>query len=92
MNTSTETDILYGLGITLVFAGIAIMLLAVLRLSLSGDKANGKTRGGGIILIGPVPIVFGTDKESVKKIMLLALGLTAILIIAMIVRYCVALK
>jgi len=92
LNTPTETDILYGLGITLVFTGIAIMLLAVLRLSLSGNKAHGKTRSGGIILIGLVPIVFGTDKESVKEILLLALGLTAILIIAMIVRYCVASK
>jgi uncharacterized protein (TIGR00304 family) len=89
LNTPTETDILYGLGTTLVFTGIAIMLLAILRLSLSGNKANGKTRSGGIILIGPVPIVFGIDKESVKKILLLALDLTVILIIAMIVRYSV---
>jgi len=54
LSTSPEADVLYRPGIMLVFAGIAIMPLSVLRLSPSGNKANGKTRGGGIIIVGPV--------------------------------------
>ncbi len=32
-----------------------------------------RVKGGGVILIGPVPVVFGTDKKSALLIMILAI-------------------
>ena len=45
------------LGITLVFVGIAVIILASIVLGGSGSV-------GGIILIGPIPIVFGAGPEA----------------------------
>lgn len=46
------------LGITLVFVGIAVIILASIVL-------GGSASVGGIILIGPIPIVFGVGPEAV---------------------------
>ena len=29
---------------------------------------KGKVQGAGVIMIGPIPIIFGTDKKSVKTV------------------------
>ena len=81
-----DAGALYALGIALVFVGVLIIIVAVILLSVSGAK-KGKVKGGGAIIIGPVPIIFGTDKESLKTVLLLSLGLTVMLVIAMVVYY-----
>lgn len=40
-----------------------------------------KVKGGGVILIGPVPVVFGTDKRYALLMMILAIVLMLLLII-----------
>jgi uncharacterized membrane protein len=45
------------LGITLVFVGIAVLVVASLVLGGSGSF-------GGVILIGPFPIVFGAGPDA----------------------------
>ncbi len=42
-----------------------------------------KTRAGGVILIGPVPIVFGSDPGISRAMFYLALGLMAALLVAL---------
>jgi len=73
------------LGIALVFVGMFVILVAVILLFLASVRGKGKVRGGGAIIIGPVPIIFGTDKESIKTILLLSLALTIVLVIAMVI-------
>ncbi len=80
-------ETLYGLGVALIFVGILMVLAAIVLLFLSSVKKEGKTRGGGAIIIGPFPIIFGTDKESVKTILLLSLVLTILFIILMVILY-----
>jgi len=58
-------------------------LAAVLATSRGDGK--GKVKGAGVILIGPIPIIFGTDKKSVKTILWLALALTVALIVATVI-------
>jgi uncharacterized protein (TIGR00304 family) len=70
---------LYSLGIMLVFAGLAVIIIALALLNLRAIDRKGKVRGGGAIIIGFIPIVFGTDKESVKKILLLSIALVVVL-------------
>ncbi len=78
-------ETIYSLGIALVFVGMFVILVAVILLFLASVRGKGKVRGGGAIIIGPVPIIFGTDKESIKTILLLSLALTIILVIAMVI-------
>jgi len=81
-----DLEVLYALGAVLIFVGVAIIVLSVLFLSVSSAK-KGRVRGGGVIIIGPVPIIFGTDKKSLKTVLLLSLALTALLVIAMVIYY-----
>lgn len=36
-------------------------------------KGESKIRGGGVIMLGPIPIVFGSDKESANTAIILAI-------------------
>ncbi|MEM2118194.1 MAG: DUF131 domain-containing protein [Candidatus Bathyarchaeia archaeon] len=82
---SAET--LYSLGIALIFVGMLIVLVAMVLLFVSNIRKKGKIRGGGAIIIGPFPIIFGTDKESVKTVLLLSLVLTIFLVVAAVIFY-----
>jgi len=86
-NTSMDARTLYGLSIALIFAGLLIIVVAILLLFLSSVKGEGKIRGGGAVIIGPFPIIFGTDKESIKTVLLLSLVLTILLVIVMLIFY-----
>ena len=83
----SDANALYSLGIVLVFAGIMVIFVAVILLFLAGVKKGGKVKGGGVLIIGPFPIIFGSDKESVKTVLLLSLALTILLIILAVVFF-----
>lgn len=62
----------------LILAGFALVLLGTLLIfagMLAGAKEGAEVKGGGVILIGPFPIAFGTDAESLKTVLLLALAI-----------------
>jgi len=75
--------VLFNLGLLLVLAGFAVTFIAILLLFFSALKGGGKIRGGGAVIIGPFPIVFGTDKESVKILFILSIILITLLLIFM---------
>lgn len=52
---------LIALGIVLICVGIAVLVVGIMGSALKGDTV----KAGGVILIGPIPIVFGTDKTMV---------------------------
>jgi len=75
-------QLLWSIGLALVFMGFAIAFIAVVLLFLRAFKSRrGKVRGGGAVIIGPIPIIFGTDKESVKIILVLSIILIALLLV-----------
>jgi uncharacterized protein (TIGR00304 family) len=43
--------------------------------------ARPKARGGAVIMIGPLPIVFGSDRAMTRNLMILALALMAVSIV-----------
>lgn len=47
----------------------------------AGTGKETRVKGGGVILIGPVPVVFGTDKKSALFMMILAIVLMLLLIV-----------
>ncbi len=71
------------IGFALVIIGFMLAFLAVILLVFKA-RGTGKTRGGGILLIGPIPIIFGSDRESAKILMILAIILIAIVLVFMI--------
>jgi len=50
------------IGILLIIAGFALVAISVLS---SSGKKKGKVRGAGVVMIGPIPIVFGSDAKWV---------------------------
>jgi uncharacterized membrane protein len=76
---------LCALGIVFIFAGILLIVVAiVLSVSVVG---KGKVKGGGAIIIGPIPIIFATDKKSLKTVLLFSLAITVTILIAFIIYY-----
>jgi len=81
-----EVAVFYALGVALIAVGIIIIVVAIILASMR-ETGKGRVKNAGIIMIGPVPIIFGTDKKSVKTVLALALALTLAVIIAMIIFY-----
>ncbi len=81
-----HAQILYTFGTALIVVGIILLIVTVALISIRKGK-NVKTKAAGIIMIGPIPIIFGTDKKSVKTVIILALALTITLVIAIILYY-----
>ncbi|MCE4606587.1 MAG: DUF131 domain-containing protein [Desulfurococcales archaeon] len=65
------------IGIILIFAGMIIILVGILYLALGSE---GNVEGGAVVIIGPIPIVFGSNKRIAWGLLIAALALTLILI------------
>ncbi len=71
------------IGFVLVIIGFVLAFLAVVVSAIRARGKSGTTRGGGVLLIGPIPIVFGTDRESARLLMALAILLIVIFLVFM---------
>ena len=80
-------QLLWTVGFILILAGFVVVFVAALLLFFRALRGKGRVRGGGVVMIGPVPIVFGTDKESVKMLLLLSIALIAFVLILTIFSY-----
>jgi len=80
---------LWNIGIALILAGFFVTFIATVLLFFTAVEGKGKIKGGGAVIIGPFPIIFGTDKESVKILLLLSIILIALLLVFMAFSYIV---
>jgi uncharacterized protein (TIGR00304 family) len=60
------------LGIVLVILGMFILMLSLWR------AGEGRGEAGGVVIVGPVPIVFGTSQRVATMVMVLAIVLTVV--------------
>lgn len=74
-------NFLFSIGLLLVIAGFMMGILAFIIAVARSIRGGGKMRGGGVIMIGPVPIMFGTDKESTRMLVLLGIVLMVVFIV-----------
>lgn len=74
-------NLLFNIGLLIFLAGFAIGILAIFVAILRSARGTGRVSGGGVVMIGPVPIVFGTDKESARILILLGIVLTIALLL-----------
>ncbi len=83
-----DGQLLFNLGIILFLAGFLIAFAAVIFMFFAPTRGKGKVKGGGAVIIGPFPIVFGTDRESVKILLVLSISLIVLmLIVTLIFRF-----
>jgi len=83
MNTASTAD----LGFLLIILGFALAVIAMLIMVLRSPRGPSSAKGAGLILIGPIPIVFGTDKQSVKIVMVLAIVLILLALVVMLLPW-----
>ncbi len=83
------TYLLMSLGMLLIFAGTLLIFIDVVRRTSSGEygKAERRVDAGGAVIIGPIPIVFGSNKYVTKSMLVLALVLTALAMLLTIMNY-----
>lgn len=69
----------FGLMVDLVLAGMVLVLvgLGVIVVSLlsGGRRSGGEVKGGGVVIVGPIPIIFGSDARWASFVMVLAIVL-----------------
>lgn len=67
--------------IPLILLGFMLIFIGIFLVFISSLKSGGKVEGGGAVIIGPIPIVFGTSKKALQTVLILAIILTALAII-----------
>ena len=83
---------LFDLGVTLAFLGLIVIIIGLIyeiskNLKDQAQERKGQTNVGGVILIGPFPIVFGNNKDAIKiSLILLAAMIILILMMAVLSR------
>ncbi len=76
------------LGIFLVLLGFFIVFIGFIYEIFKNSEKNENTRtnAGGVIFIGPIPIVFGSSKK-IEWMMIVALIITIILVLLYVIPY-----
>ena len=73
------------IGIAIILGGFLVVFLAMAmssKRSESGEKRQTQVRGGGVIMIGPIPIIFGSDAKWTSIAIVLAIVLIAIVLLS----------
>ena len=61
-------------GLILIFVGITLILASIIYLMYKLLKGEGgKMEGGGVVVIGHIPIAFGTSEKITKFLLVIAL-------------------
>jgi len=79
-------NLAFELGLGLTVAGLLVAFAAIIMI-MTGKKGDRQVRGGGILFIGPIPIIFGTDNQSVKILVLLVIASIGMIAILMVLPY-----
>ena len=59
-------------GMVVALAGLAMVAVSMV---ISAKKAGGEVRGGGVVMVGPIPIIFGSDTKWASVAIVLAIVL-----------------
>jgi uncharacterized protein (TIGR00304 family) len=64
-------------GFLLVLVGFVVLAASMLR---SAKNGGGQVKGGGVVMIGPIPIIFGSDAKWASVAIALAIVLVLVYI------------
>ena len=60
-------------GLALILIGFGVVMLAILT---SAGHGRSEVKGAGIVMVGPIPLVFATDSKWASVALILAVVLT----------------
>jgi len=70
-------------GIGIIFVGFLVVLLSMMAGGRGEDgERQTDVKGGGVILIGPIPIIFGSDARWASIAIVLAIVLIVVAVLA----------
>jgi uncharacterized protein (TIGR00304 family) len=71
-------------GVAIIFAGFFVVFLGMVLSSKGNEEGGRKTevKGGGVILIGPIPIIFGSDARWASVAVVLAIVLIVVVLLS----------
>jgi uncharacterized protein (TIGR00304 family) len=75
---------LVSIGMVIIIAGFLVVFVATLLSARASDRGGGegereaRVRGGGVVMIGPIPIIFGSDAKWASIAVVLAILLIVI--------------
>ena len=71
-------------GIGIILVGFLVVFLAAVMSGMSSGEGEGrnKVKGGGVIMIGPIPIIFGSDAKWASVAIVLAIVLIAVVLLS----------
>lgn len=59
----------------MIASGLVLVFLFFIQAAMQGGASHGNVSYGGVLLIGPIPIVFGSSPQMAIASMLLSIGL-----------------
>lgn len=59
-------------GLVLVLAGLGVMAVSLFS---EGRRAGSEVKGGGVLMVGPIPIILGSDSKWASAAIVLAIVL-----------------
>ena len=80
--------LIFTLGIVLIFIGFIIVALSLILSyaeSSPAGRGEAKVSGGGVVIVGPIPIVFGTDKRAALAAAVIGAILTIVVLIVFLI-------
>lgn len=75
----------FALALVFTMVGLILMVLSALRERAESGEERGRVEGGAVVVVGPIPIVFGTSERVTKSLMVLAVVLLIVSVIAFVV-------
>lgn len=73
--------IVFVLAFIMILLGTLLIFLSLIRESRVGES-RGRFEGGGVLIVGPLPIVFGTTERVTKLLIILAIVLLLVSVIS----------
>ncbi len=64
-------------GLVLAMAGFGIIVISLLT---EANKSGARVKGGGVVLVGPIPVIFGSDAKWASVAIALAIVLVVLLL------------
>ena len=54
---------LIALGVLLIFVGVIVVFAGIVGMLIHDSEGRSEVKAGGVIFVGPLPLVFGTDRN-----------------------------
>jgi len=70
--------------LVLIFLGLGLVFVGGVLLLLAASLGRARVRGGGLILIGPIPVIFGDRSLGIILLIIALLALIPVILLMLI--------